>query len=85
MDIDSIVTTFRVQVSKTGSSQTKTSTLALPNTKSYISHYIIDVDECVEGTDTCAQTCTNMDGSYTCPCDPGYRLASDNQQCDGKE
>ena len=51
----------------------------------YTSHINLDVDECLEGTDTCAQTCTNVVGSYTCSCDPGYRLGSDNRQCSGKK
>ena len=51
----------------------------------YCKHlHFIDIDECVEGTHTCAQTCTNVAGSYTCSCDPGYRIASDSRQCDGE-
>ena len=46
--------------------------------------HVIDIDECSEGIDGCAQICTDMDGNYTCSCDPGYRLASDNHGCDGK-
>ena len=45
----------------------------------------IDIDECSEATDNCAHNCTDTDGSYTCSCRPGYRLASDNQGCNGKE
>ena len=43
-----------------------------------------DIDECAESTDGCAQTCTNMIGSYDCSCSVGYHIASDNHQCDGK-
>ena len=44
----------------------------------------LDVDECAEGTDGCAQTCTDTDGSYICSCDSGYSLANDSHGCDGK-
>ena len=40
-----------------------------------------DIDECAEGTDGCAQTCTNTVGSYSCSCGTGYRLASDEHTC----
>lgn len=42
---------------------------------------LLDVDECVENTNGCAHTCTNTRGSYSCSCDPGYRLASDRHSC----
>ncbi|KAL3836478.1 hypothetical protein ACJMK2_021910, partial [Sinanodonta woodiana] len=32
----------------------------------------IDIDECLEGTDTCAQECRNTVGNYTCACAAGY-------------
>ena len=40
-----------------------------------------DVDECADGTNGCAQLCTNVIGSYVCACDTGYRLASDGRWC----
>ena len=40
-----------------------------------------DINECTEGTDTCQQLCLNTMGSYSCDCDPGYRLASDGFIC----
>ncbi len=43
----------------------------------------LDVDECSEGSDNCAQNCTDTDGSYECSCRSGYRLANDSQGCDG--
>ena len=43
-----------------------------------------DIDECSEGIDGCAQICTDMDGNYTCSCDPGYRLGNDDHGCDGE-
>ena len=42
-----------------------------------------DIDECVEGTDGCAQTCADTDGSYTCSCNSGYELTSNSHDCDG--
>ena len=47
--------------------------------------YFVDVDECANGTDGCAQTCTNSEGSYTCSCDSGYTLLTDNLNCEGKK
>ena len=31
----------------------------------------------------CDHDCTNVDGSFTCSCDPGYELLSDNRTCEG--
>ena len=45
---------------------------------------ISDIDECIEGIDGCAQTCTNTEGSYTCSCNSGYRLTNDSLECDGR-
>ena len=44
----------------------------------------IDIDECLEARDGCAQMCNNTVGSFACYCNSGYRLASDNQGCNGK-
>lgn len=46
-----------------------------------------DVDECAVGNQ-CSdhQTCTNVLGSYTCNCEPGYRAdPNQNLACLGKE
>ena len=43
--------------------------------------FIIDIDECADNTNGCTQTCVNTRGSYSCSCDPGYRLASDGRSC----
>ena len=45
--------------------------------------FLIDVDECIEETDGCAQNCTNTNGSYTCTCNLGYRLGSNGYSCYG--
>ena len=44
---------------------------------------LADIDECTEGTDGCVHSCSNVAGSYTCSCNSGYRLASDNHGCEG--
>lgn len=41
-----------------------------------------DVDEC-QPLAGCAQRCHNTDGSYTCSCNDGYTLNSDERNCDG--
>ncbi len=43
-----------------------------------------DIDECIEDTDGCAQTCTNHNGSFLCSCVTGYTLAHDDLSCEGK-
>ncbi len=43
-----------------------------------------DIDECFQDTDGCAQTCTNTNGSFSCSCDIGYTLATDDIGCDGR-
>ena len=45
----------------------------------------VDIDECAEDTDGCAQICTDTDGSYFCSCEIGYDLAEDQHGCIGKE
>ena len=44
----------------------------------------VDIDECSEGTSGCAQSCMNAVGNYSCSCEPGYLLASDEHTCDGQ-
>ena len=50
-----------------------------------MTHYHLDVDECVNNLDDCAvgiATCTNTQGSYTCACNTGY--AGNGRQCVGR-
>ena len=44
----------------------------------------LDIDECAENLHICEQQCSNSIGSYSCSCNPGYRLAANNKTCDGK-
>ena len=44
----------------------------------------LDVNECDEGTDVCAQNCVDTEGSYNCSCGIGYTLANDDVGCNGK-
>lgn len=45
---------------------------------------VLDIDECAEDTDQCAQNCRNIVGSYVCSCNAGYSLNMDGRGCDGK-
>ena len=42
-----------------------------------------DINECTDGLHGCEQHCDNNHGSYTCFCSSGYRLASDERNCNG--
>ena len=50
----------------------------------FVIKFSLDIDECAEGTDRCAQNCHNTIGSYTCSCNVGYRLNTNGYDCDGK-
>ena len=42
-----------------------------------------DINECL-GNNGCDQTCSNVDGSYTCSCRKGYLLQADDRSCTGE-
>lgn len=44
----------------------------------------VDIDECQEERDNCAQICLNNNGSYTCNCNLGYQLEPDQRSCMGE-
>ena len=44
----------------------------------------LDINECTENSDGCAQICTNNAGSFICSCRSGYRLGSNGRNCIGK-
>ena len=50
---------------------------------SYNQKVYIDHNECLSNTHVCEQVCHNSHGTYTCTCNTGYRLASNNRTCDG--
>ena len=39
---------------------------------------------CTNGDHSCEHNCHNTDGSYTCSCNSGYSLTSNNKSCSGK-
>ena len=41
----------------------------------------LDIDECASGTDACAHSCQDTQGSYTCSCRSGYALNADGRTC----
>ncbi len=44
-------------------------------------HTCVDIDECSGTAHGCDHICTNTLGSYTCDCNSGYRLATDERGC----
>ena len=50
----------------------------------HVAFMFLDINECAEGADGCAQTCTDTEGSYTCSCGVGYELGHDQHGCDGQ-
>ena len=47
-------------------------------------YFVSDLEECQTDNGGCEQTCTNTVGSFECSCDPGYNLASNGLNCNGK-
>ncbi|XP_078681184.1 uncharacterized protein LOC144916073 [Branchiostoma floridae x Branchiostoma belcheri] len=45
-------------------------------------HECEDTDECATDNGGCAQTCTNVPGSYTCSCPQGFVLIRDSHGCE---
>jgi len=45
---------------------------------------VSDYNECNVDNGGCEHTCYNTEGSYTCSCNDGYILGTDNHMCVGK-
>ena len=46
---------------------------------------MLDIMDCINGTnDICEQNCIELEGGFSCGCNDGYRLKSDNVSCEGK-
>ena len=52
--------------------------------QSFIIAVFLDINECIRGTNGCAQLCNNTLGSYVCSCNSGYTLDADNRTCNGE-
>jgi hypothetical protein len=44
-------------------------------------NYCINIDECGIGQHQCEHSCTDIEGSYNCTCNPGFTLAPDGLNC----
>ena len=47
--------------------------------------FILDIDECLEKSDSCDHNCHNTVGSYTCSCRSGYQIGNNKSSCKGIE
>ena len=36
--------------------------------------FVVDINECIMGTDVCSQRCLNTEGSFQCSCFQGFQL-----------
>ena len=43
----------------------------------------LDISECGINNGNCEQQCNNEVGSYSCSCNTGYTLASNQRDCNG--
>ena len=58
--------------------------LSLAGIVEKFSNIILDINECIEGTHLCEESCENTNGSYTCICNDKNRiLANDKMNCLG--
>ena len=48
----------------------------------FLLHDYVDLNECEMETDECQQLCRNNNGSYSCDCNDGFYLdTNDNRSC----
>ena len=47
------------------------------------SSFWLDINECATNNGGCGQVCTNTVGSYSCSCNTGYTLSSNQKSCTG--
>ena len=47
--------------------------------------WLIDINECSTNNGGCEQRCNNRVGSYSCGCNAGYSLDSDQRGCSGEQ
>lgn len=47
----------------------------------YLFEFVVDIQECSDGTHSCSQICNNTEGSYHCLCFDGYQLSEDGFMC----
>ena len=43
-----------------------------------------DINECMQSSSVCEQSCTNTIGSFVCGCNTGFELQSDGISCNGE-
>ena len=48
-----------------------------------ITYLSVDTVECDNNNGGCEHNCANTEGSYYCTCREGYRLASNDENCEG--
>lgn len=43
--------------------------------------FFTDINECSINNGGCQQLCRNVDGSYSCDCNPGWQIGNDGKSC----
>ena len=43
----------------------------------------LDISECQSGLHNCSQKCVELEGGFSCACNEGYELDSDQISCKG--
>jgi hypothetical protein len=52
----------------------------------HIFFFLPDINECTKGTHKCkprAEQCNNLEGTYSCRCNPGYIRTHSDGHCEG--